>query len=295
MRELVSFDDWVIDSDTPFGSGASKKHWLVNYSSNQRGIFKYPKTTSNNSVTGEYWAECLAYDIANSLRVSCAKVDIGTFNGAIGSMSYMILEKDEVLEEGISYIAKEYPSYNTDRFVDTSSGVWYSLQMILHSLKDTNLKNDFFMVPIFDGLIGNTDRHHSNWGVVINEKTQLKKLSPLYDNGSSLCSIINESKINIADKNWFNALIDTRSRSRIRIDNVKVEPTHFQVLRFLAEHYHLECIYYVETIKSILTNNIIHDLINNYPDDIISPKVKELLFLFLSERRNRIINIFERK
>ena len=47
---------------------------------------------------------------------------------------------------------------------------------------------------LFDCLIGNSDRHHSNWGVVPYIKkgdTQYhicSKLSPLYDNCSSLCA-----------------------------------------------------------------------------------------------------------
>ena len=30
MNKLVNFDNWIIDENTPFGSGASIKNWLVN-------------------------------------------------------------------------------------------------------------------------------------------------------------------------------------------------------------------------------------------------------------------------
>jgi len=51
---------------------------------------------------------------------------------------------------------------------------------------------------------------------------------------------------------------------------------------------------YVDRIKDNLTNEKIDALIGEYPDDIISPAMKVLLSLFLKERRNKIIEIFER-
>lgn len=292
MKELIRFNNWKIDADTPFGSGASRKNWLINNVTNQRGIFKYPKVT-NGSITGEYWSECLAYEIAETLSIPCAKVDIGYFNEELGSMSYMILEDNEMLIEGISFISSKYPNYNIDTFCDNTANTWYSIQMIMKSLKDIYLDRDFLKIPIFDALIGNSDRHHSNWGVIRNNNNFSLKLSPLYDNGSSLCSIVNENKINTSDKKWLNALIDTKSKSMIRFENMRERPTHFQMVEYLAQNFYKDCIGYVYLMKNILTDDKIYILINNYPDNIIPKTMKELLTLFLITRRNRIANIFE--
>ncbi|CAV18314.1 Conserved hypothetical protein [Vibrio atlanticus] len=40
-------------------------------------------------------------------------------------------------------------------------------------------------MALFDALIGNTDRHQENWGVVY-EQGKTARLSPLFDNGTSL-------------------------------------------------------------------------------------------------------------
>ncbi len=293
MKKLISFDSWEVDIDTPLGSGASKKNWLINYEKKQRGIFKYPKVTSKSNITGEYWAECLACEIANILNIPCAKVDIGSYCDSIGSMSYMLLKENEYLNEGLYFISKEYPAYSVDKFFDSSTGTWYSLQMIMKSLKEMGLEKDFLIIPLFDALIGNTDRHHSNWGVVLSKDNLKPKISPLYDNGSSLCSIVSEDKINLHDKNWFNAQIDSKSKSIIRFENTKERPTHFKMVEYLAHHFFRECTYYVDMLGSVLTDNKIVDLINDYPDDIISQGMKKLLFLFLTQRRNRIIDIFK--
>lgn len=61
-------------------------------------------------------------------------------------MSYMILKEDEELIEGIQYITTTYKSYDEDKFIDYETGLF----------------NEFLKIPIFDALIGNSDRHHSN-------------------------------------------------------------------------------------------------------------------------------------
>ena len=53
--------------------------------------------------------------------------------------------------------------------------------MILESIKETGLGKDFLVIPIFDALIGNSDRHHSNWGIVKNKINGNIRISPLYD------------------------------------------------------------------------------------------------------------------
>ena len=105
-------------------------------------------------------------------------------------MSYMILKEDEDLIEGIHYITNIYKTYDQDKFIDYNSNEPYSIKMIMNSLVKTNLESDFLVIPIFDALIGNSDRHHSNWGIVKNKITGSIRISPLYDNGSLLCCLI---------------------------------------------------------------------------------------------------------
>lgn len=84
---LINFDNWEVDEDSPYGSGASEKKWLINPETKQKGIFKFPKGSDIGKPTGEYWAEKVASQLAEVLGIECAKVDIGTFRNRIGSMS----------------------------------------------------------------------------------------------------------------------------------------------------------------------------------------------------------------
>lgn len=49
----------------------------------------------------------------------------------------------------------------------------------------SSLAQSFFTMVCFDALIGGTDRHHWNWGVIEDEGS-FKKFAPLFDNGVSL-------------------------------------------------------------------------------------------------------------
>ncbi len=84
MIEIKNFDNWIEDTESgKFGSGASEKVWLINPETNEKGLFKYPKVKSDGNITGEYWAEKLATEIAKLLDIQCAKVDIGTYKRKI--------------------------------------------------------------------------------------------------------------------------------------------------------------------------------------------------------------------
>lgn len=79
MFKVKNFDKWEVSTDT-FGSGASEKLWLVNPKTAQKGIFKFPKVRNDGTITGEFWAEKLAVEIAKLVGIKCAKVDMGTYH-----------------------------------------------------------------------------------------------------------------------------------------------------------------------------------------------------------------------
>ena len=247
MIEVKNFDNWIEDKISgKFGSGASEKIWLINPETNEKGLFKFPKIKDKEKgiITGEYWAEKLATEIGKLIDVECAKVDIGTYKGRIGSMSYNIVNYDPFgkttnLLEGIVFIQNKYPYYDKDKLEDTYSKSKYSIQMIQNSLMGIDI-DKFYKVVIFDILIGNSDRHPSNWGI-ITKRTQSKKfdnvvdvsfdICPLYDNGSSLCAYEDNNDLNVffKDKMKFEALVNTKSKSAIGWENER-PIRHFELL-----------------------------------------------------------------
>ncbi len=294
MFKINRFDDWISDNTSgTYGSGASEKVWLINPITGNRGLFKFPKIKSDGNVTGEYCSEKIASELGNLIGMSCAKIDIGTYKGRIGSMSYNFLQEDEFLNEGVNYIQEKFPNYDRDRFFDTVENLKYNIQM----LEQLNIDIvDILKMVIFDALIGNSDRHHSNWGYLITYYSKNKAnhfFSPLYDNGSSLCSYVNDKDIKdiLRDKNRYNALLDTKSKSCIGWENDR-PIRHFELIKKIKENYYTETVKFVRNINEKLTENAVCNLLDNFSDEIISDERKKLLLKFIMDRKNKIIEIY---
>lgn len=218
-------------------------------------------------------------------------------------MSYSFLSNITSLSEGVEFILGKYPYYDRDTLIDKYSDMPYSFQMILESMKGILGTSTISKIVLFDALIGNSDRHHSNWGITETKaflalennakEVNVMALSPLYDNGSSLCSYINESDIEtiLKDKMKYEAIINTKSKSAIGWNTMR-PIRHFELVKNLKEEYFDETIDFVKNIKRNITKQSIDTILSNFDDTIISNQMKKLLKQFIIDRKNRIIEIY---
>ena len=217
-------------------------------------------------------------------------------------MSYNIIDRMSTsLTEGVELIQAKYPYYNKDKLKDEKTEDAYSVQMIQNSLKIKEEINEILQMIVFDCLIGNSDRHHSNWAEISTmEYNYVHKafffswcISPLYDNGSSLCAYVNESDIEsiLKDKRRFESLINTKSKSAIGWNN-KRPIRHFELLQQLKENFYNDTFEYVNIIKNEINGENIDKILNEFDKNIISENMKRLIRSYLLERRKRMLEIY---
>lgn len=290
---MKDFSHWKEYEGASEGSGRSEKKWLIHPDTDQTGLFKFKK----DEGTTDHVSECIASDLAQVIGIPCARFEIGTFCGREGSMSYNIVEHEGMtLIEGIYCISLKYHDFDVEKLMDTKTGEKYSLEMIKNVLEEFGMFEDFLPILIFDFLIGNTDRHQSNWAL-ISENHQLR-LSPLYDNSSSLCAYVAESKIDRyfgRDRLLWQSLIDSKSRSLIRIaSDDKRLPTHTQMLRFLRGNYFGQTEHIINRIEEAVTEDKICEIVEKY-SEVLSQRRKLLIVKYLLSKIEIMLDIYRRK
>lgn len=211
------------------------------------------------------------------------------------------------LLEGIVFIENQYPYYDKDKLEDTYSNSKYSIQMIQNSLNGILEIDKFYKIVIFDILIGNSDRHHSNWAILSKGTVYTTPenvmdilfnydICPLYDNGSSLCAYEDNNKLEIffKDKMKFEALVNTKSKSTIGWENER-PIRHFELLKKIKDNAYELTVQYIEKIKTNINEENMDKILNEFNNNIISIDMKKLLKMYLLERRKRMLEIYDLK
>lgn len=281
--KIINYDNWYPYDGASEGSGRGEKIWLKS-PNGETGLFKYPKIdTSASGITTEHISEHLAYQIGKVLRVPTAHVEIGMYQERMGCMSYAINKPDEIIVEGAVFITRRHPDYDVELLQEKSSGRYYCLNHLLEISNSPLILVKWIQMMLFDFVIGNTDRHQSNWAFLgkynDDNSTLIGNICPLYDNGSSLCCYVKDEDVDEYlgnDVNRFNSLVDTKSRSMIRIDGFKKKrPTHAEVITKLMEYYEITKSLSEQYI-SILSREKIDELMDLYIGVLSDKKIKLL-------------------
>jgi hypothetical protein len=187
--------------------GSKRKVWLES-PDNASYLFKYVRQDAVGSVYGDDWAEKLAAELARLLGLPAATVDLASRGGdpevvcrRVNDPAVLELAHGNELlgarESGYDMTLKrEHPRYT----VPVVQGcIGDAGAPAAHAeLRDLTAFDVWAGYLVFDAWIANTDRHHENWGVLVDRQDGSRRLAPSFDHGSSLG--FNQSPSSIATK-----------------------------------------------------------------------------------------------
>ena len=139
-------------------------------------IFKIAGFETQNTILGKY-------NYNGKEKIVCACEDFTDGNHVLYEFENLALSTnpDKKIETELSDVMEVIDEINSTK----------KINIILND----NIKEKFWDMFIIDCLIGNTDRHNGNWGLLINARSNRAIFSPIYDCGSCLNPMLEDEAI----------------------------------------------------------------------------------------------------
>lgn len=169
--------------------GSKPKFWLRR--EGERWLFK-----EGRPKTGEDWAEKVAAEVARLAGVSAARVELAEFQGRPGCAcrSFVAIDSGDVLVHGNELLAGLVLGYDKHKRQHQSDHTLLNIEQAIRKVfpeaNAVGILQQLATYATLDAVIGNTDRHHENWGLLLSIDVVAKharvQVAPSFDHASSL-------------------------------------------------------------------------------------------------------------
>jgi hypothetical protein len=160
-----------------------------------RCLFKYIRPN-----TGEDWSEKIAFELCKLLDLPSARYELAeTANGDRGVIGVSFLRESEFLIHGNEVLSSMIPNYPAST---TYKAYQHTVGVVMEAIREksvgfppdwtvprsfTDARDLFVGYLLLDAWIGNSDRHHENWGFIRRQGSKPSTyLAPTYDHASCL-------------------------------------------------------------------------------------------------------------
>lgn len=169
--------------------GSKPKFWVL--LPDGRWLFKEARPN-----TGEDWAEKAAAEVAHAIGIRAATVELASFAEKRGCISRNFVDVDagQALVHGNEILGMRVTGYDKGKTFRQSDHTLENIDSAIRSLfgkeHADGILTELAGYLVLDALIGNTDRHHENWGLLLQVQTEPRAMTlsvaPSFDHASSL-------------------------------------------------------------------------------------------------------------
>jgi hypothetical protein len=185
--DVIDVTSWRPSHEEAMGSKA--KMWLTS-PEGELWLFKHVRGVEERA---EDWPEKVASELAKVFGIPAAHVEFADRDGKRGVISLSITRGMDLVH-GNELLFAQDPQYEKTK---RAPEYGYNLAAVSAALADCSPPLDwpesewtaadvFAGYLVFDALIANQDRHHENWGALIDLVKGVRALSPSFDHASSL-------------------------------------------------------------------------------------------------------------
>lgn len=277
--------------------GTKEKFWFYDTD----GIKKLFKIGRPN--TGENWSEKVAFELAKLLNIPCARYEFAKWNNKLGTIStsftngYLIhanellASYDEHYQKTSTYHATDY---QLERVFELIEGKLNTLDLPTDNIEINEIKTPielFIGYLIFDFWIANLDRHHENWGIILEQN--IFRFAPTYDHAAGLGSKVSkdeaEKRLNSNDENYKVKKFVTKAKSPF-YNNEGRQLKTIEVVEALIKKYQEITCYWIDKI-STLERKQFKEILDAVPDTFMDEVLKVFVLEMLDENKKRLVDM----
>ncbi len=255
--------------------GSKPKFWCQPDDEKGLWLFKFPQPGS-----GQHWAEKIAAEVAACLGVAHAIVELADCGGRLGSVSKSFTEGKYQLHHGNEILALTMAYDRNKQFGQsdhTLDNVFRALKMaFVEPAAAERAKREFAAYVVLDAVIGNTDRHHENWGLLVEttEKGPRGFLSPTFDHASSLGRELRDEKRAVRLRDNTVGSYSEKGRGALFWESVgRYGPSPLKLVRRASEEY--PDLFRPPLVKVRDRRNSLARFVRQVPDDWMSRTAKD--------------------
>ncbi len=247
--------------------------------------------------TGEDWAEKVASEIARSLGLPTHQAEIAVWEGKRGCAVKSFLGVNQALVHGNELLGGLISGYDKEKQRGQADHTFDNIVAVIEGLFPSDkarrvVASHMVGYLVFDALVGNTDRHHQNWGVLLERKevtgrpaTFALQLAPTFDHASALGrELTDDARQRHLDGGTIERYI-LKGRGGIFADAAARHGLSPMALaRMLAQHYP-EFFRPWQVRASNLADDFFRDLLLRVPDERISETARNFAAALLANSR----------
>jgi hypothetical protein len=251
--------------------------------------------------TGEDWSEKVASEIARLLGLPTHYTELAVWNGKRGCAVKSFLSSDQsVLVHGNELLAGLITGYDKEKERGQADHTFDNIVSAIEKLfpvDKTRREMAFRMVGylVFDALVGNTDRHHQNWGVKLERigaadqpVTFEMQLAPTFDHASSLGrELTDEARERYLRESTIERYI-RKGRGGIYGDAQDKHGLSPMALAQMLAHRYPKFFQPWQTRVRELSSNKLSEIVHRVPDSLISSTGRKFTLAFLDSSRKLI-------